>query len=307
MKVIFDTDPGIDDAMALLYLNACDTLDLLAITTVFGNAHIDRCTVNALILREQFKMRTPVFVGAAGPLNGEKREEFPDFVHGINGLGDIDLPQPTGTPESVSAADAIVELIRRHPGEVTIIAVGHLTNIATAITGAADIAPLIKSIVFMGGACECEGNISPFAEANIGGDPEAAETVFRSGIPLTMVGLDVTLKIRMSISFLEDLISDFPGTGQPLIAMNRYYADFYQQRHGWNDFPVHDSSAVACAAAPGLFETTYGQLSCVLEGEARGQTLFQPETSGHHQVCFGVNSEALLQDYADKITTRYRT
>ena len=132
-KVIFDTDPGIDDAMALLYLHACDNLELLGITTILGNASIENCTKNALFLCEQFDVDAPVYRGADRGVNGEQPDDYPDFVHGFNGLADIQVRVREKTPESRDARSFLLESSSTNPGEITIVAVGRLTNIALAI------------------------------------------------------------------------------------------------------------------------------------------------------------------------------
>ncbi|MFT7221882.1 MAG: purine nucleosidase [Candidatus Azotimanducaceae bacterium] len=301
MKIIFDTDPGIDDAMALLYLHACSDLSLLGITTTPGNANLENCTNNALFLSEQFGITAPVFRGREEAINGKPPVEYPDFVHGENGLGDIDVKVSYRTTESMAATEALIKLAKQHSGELTIIAVGRLTNIALAIQADDEFANNIERIVFMGGAYQCEGNVTPFAEANIAGDPEAAQIVFGSGIPLTMVGLDVTMQTRLSSNRLN-VIADASGTlASLLLTINHVYAKYYLGNQGWDAIPVHDSSAVACTAMPDLFKTQAGRLNCVLEGDERGRTLLSPG-DGVHLVCVGVDSEAMLQHYQDCVT-----
>ena len=144
MKVVFDTDPGIDDAMALLYLNACDNLDLLAVTTIVGNASIDQCTLNALFLCEKFGIDVPVYKGAGRGIDGSEPGDFPDFVHGSNGLGDVILAAPRISVESLDAYDYLVNIAKKYPDEITIVAVGRLTNLALAIQSDPDFSGNIK-------------------------------------------------------------------------------------------------------------------------------------------------------------------
>lgn len=304
-KVIFDTDPGIDDAMALLYLHACDNLELLGITTIFGNASIENCTSNALFLCEQFGVTAPVYRGADRLLTGKKPENYPDFVHGINGLADIDARVSQKLVEDQDASSFLVESTNANPNEITILAVARLTNIALAINKDPNFASRVKEIIFMGGAASCEGNVTPWAEANIIGDPEAASVVFNSGIPLVMVGLDVTLLTRMSHGFLDSLTSDLVHLQNLLLSINKVYASYYKTSQNWDEFPVHDSSAIAYAKNPNMFGTESGQLSCTLDGDERGRTVFAPGASGRHRVCLTVDSHALLDDYLKTVTAAY--
>jgi hypothetical protein len=186
-KIIFDTDPGIDDAMALLFIEASPALDLLAITTIFGNSDIETTTRNALYLKRRFGLSAPVYKGADKPLT-RPRNPSPTFVHGENGLGDVEL---TGLvpaqPEAKPAHRAIIDIAREHPGEVTLVAVGPLTNLALALKADPEVATLLKAVVIMGGAFGVAGkpgNVTPVAEANIWNDPEAADLVFTAPWPV---------------------------------------------------------------------------------------------------------------------------
>ncbi|HIE88675.1 MAG: nucleoside hydrolase [bacterium] len=305
-KVIFDTDPGIDDAMALLYLHACDNLGLLGITTIYGNASIENCTNNTLFLCEQFGVAAPVYRGANRSLTGEKPGNYPDFVHGKNGLADIDVKVSEKSVEDQDASSFLVESTKANPNEITIIAVARLTNIALAINKHPTFASRVKEIIFMGGAANCEGNVTTWAEANIVGDPEAASVVFNSGIPLVMVGLDVTLLTRMSHGFLDSLTSGMVQQKDLLLSINKVYASYYKTSQDSDEVPVHDSSAIAYAHNPNMFGTVHGRLSCILDGEQRGRTVFAPGPSGNHRVCLSVDSNAVLDDYLKNVTAAYR-
>ena len=305
-KVIFDTDPGIDDAMALLYLHACANLKLLGITTIYGNASIENCTNNTLFLCEQFGVAAPVYRGTDRSLTGEKPGNYPDFVHGKNGLAGIDVKVSEKSVEDQDASSFLVESTKANPSEITIIAVARLTNIALAINKDPTFASRVKEIIFMGGAANCEGNVTTWAEANIVGDPEAASVVFNSGIPLVMVGLDVTLLTRMSQGFLDSLTSGMAQQKDLLLSINKVYASYYKTSQDWDEFPVHDSSAIAYAHNLNMFGTEHGRLSCILDGEQRGRTVFAPGPSGNHRVCLSVDSNAMLDDYLRNVTAAYR-
>ena len=292
--------------MALLYLNAIPSVDLLGITTILGNAPIEVCTRNALILCERYGIDVPVYRGSESSVTGQVPGEYPDFVHGTDGLGELDLPEPVKGVEDQPAFEYLVGAVSSHPREITILAVGRLTNLALAINTQPDFQDLAKEVIIMGGAVNVPGNVTRWAEANIMGDPEAADVVFRSHLNLTMVGLDVTNATRMSMRYIESLFSDLPDLSDFILAMNSYYADFYLRSEATDDFPVHDSSAVAFLDDAKVFDTSAGRLHCILDGDERGRTVFQEAESTRHRVCLEVDSDRLLQNYAGRIGSEYR-
>lgn len=317
-KVIFDTDPGVDDAMALLFLHAAPDVELIGITTTFGNGTIDTTTRNALYLCERFGIAAPVARGAAAPLVGAAGEP-PSFVHGGNGLGDIVLPAEIArTPDPRPAHRLIIDLVRAHPGEVEIVAVGRMTNLALALREAPDIAALVRQVVIMGGAFGTNGvlgNVTPAAEANIWGDPLAADEVTAAAWPLTMVGLDVTQKTRMPTPFLRALANEAGEAGRFIWEISRFYEDFHL-KGGVDSIYVHDSSAVAYLLDPQLFETRRGAIRVVTEGLAFGQTIQKPADTSfpptawdgrpEHRICTDVDAEGLRRLYRSVLQKAYR-
>jgi inosine-uridine nucleoside N-ribohydrolase len=311
MKVIFDTDPGIDDAMALLYLSRLPEIELLGITTVVGNADIATTTRNALFLRQRFGIAAPVIRGAGETLDGKIKPE-PVIVHGHNGLGDIALPDAideTGLRPG-TASQFIIDTLRAHPGEVTIIAVGRMTNLALALRQDPAIAGLAKQVVIMGGAFGYEGrsgNITPAAEANIYGDPVAADEIFAAGWPVVVVGLDVTHDIILTADYLAALSAEAGENGELLRQMSDHYARFYLDVMRLAGVVGHDLLAVTYALHPEWFETRSGPICVVRDGIAVGQTIQMPAArkGGHpdwanrpaHLVCTAVNADAVLQHY----------
>lgn len=279
-KIIFDTDPGIDDAMALLFIAASPALDLLAITTIFGNSDIETTTRNALYLKQRFGLAAPVFKGTDKPLK-RPRNPSPTFVHGENGLGDVAL---TGLvpaqPEAKPAHQAIIDLARQHPGEVTLVAVGPLTNLALALRTDPEVATLLKAVVIMGGAFGLAGkpgNVTPVAEANIWNDPEAADQVFTAPWALTAVSLDVTTQVVMSPAYMDALEASAGAAGQFLNEISKPYAAFYGGRDGISGCCVHDAAAVAFVIDPSLFTVRRGSVRVLTEGIALGQTCLKAE------------------------------
>jgi inosine-uridine nucleoside N-ribohydrolase len=311
-KIIFDTDPGIDDAMALLFIEASPALDLIAITTIFGNADIETTTRNALYLKQRFGLAAPVFKGTDKPLT-RPRNPSPTFVHGENGLGDVELAGLIpAQPEAKPAHQAIIDLARQYPGEVVLCAVGPLTNLALALQADPEVASLLKSVVIMGGAFGLAGkpgNVTPVAEANIWNDPEAADQVFTAPWPLTAVSLDVTTQVVMSPAYMEALAGSGGDAGVFLNAISKPYAAFYGSRDGITGCCVHDAAAVAFVIDPSLFTLKRGSVRVLTEGIALGQTclkaegeLFGPsawDDQPIQAVSVGVNEAGLLKLYAE--------
>jgi purine nucleosidase len=312
-KVIFDTDPGIDDAMALLFLHASPDVELLAVTTTFGNGAIDTTTRNALYICERFGIPALVGRGAGDPLVG-RAGPAPHFVHGHNGLGDVALPdQITRTADPRPAHRLIIDLVRAHPHEIEIVAVGRMTNLAMALREDPGIVPLVKQVVIMGGAFGIRGvlgNVTPAAEANIWGDPLAADEVTGATWPLTMVGLDVTQKTQMPTSYLHALQDIAGDAGRFIWEISRFYEKFHNDG-GVESIFVHDSSAVAFLLKPELFETRTGAIRVVTEGIAFGQTIQKPDSVSYppsdwdgrpsHRICTDVDSEGLRTLYAETL------
>ena len=197
-KIIIDCDPGIDDALALVFAHGDPGLEVCGITTVAGNVGLDRTTANALRVRDFIGMRdVPVIPGCAGPLLRPALDAA--RVHGASGLAGARLPGPVSEPAAGHAVDYLIETISAAPGEITLIAVGPLTNIALAVRREPLLAGRVRDFVIMGGSAG-RGNLTPAAEFNIAADPEAAAIVFGAGWTVTMVGLDATLRARATVA-----------------------------------------------------------------------------------------------------------
>ena len=305
-KVIFDTDPGIDDAMALLFLHRHPQIDLIGITTVFGNAPIGFTTRNAQFLAQEWGISAPVAKGAGVTFDPARPEgHWPTFIHGENGLGDIDIPETVDRPlDPRPAYQFIIDTVRAQPGEVTLVAVGRMTNLALALKADPDFAALVKEVIVMGGAFDVNGNTSPAAEANIHGDPEAADLVFTAPWRVTVVGLDVTLKTVMTSGYLAEMAVTGGKAVQLLSDISQFYIDFYKHRVG-DGMVVHDSCACVYLVAPVLFKTRSGPIRVVCGGIADGQTIQKPDGKrfppgdwdGHPSqlVCTDIQADRVLE------------
>ncbi|MFQ5525678.1 MAG: nucleoside hydrolase [Thermoanaerobaculia bacterium] len=306
VKVIIDADPGVDDSMAILFALRSPALEVVGITTVFGNVAIDNATKNALTLVNLAGQSVPVARGAERPLVKEPREP-PAFVHGADGLGEAGLQSPAGEVVEQTAAQFIVDMARRHPGEITLVPVGPLTNIALALAIEPRLPELVKEVVLMGGAARVEGNVSPVAEANIYGDPQAADIVFTSPWQVTMVGLDVTTKVRMKDDLLWRLAEANPKLGGFIWDITRFYKRFYESRGVIGGFYTHDPSAIAYVIDRSLFETEAARVRVASEGFALGQTIATFGSPPEHwaawheapdvRVCTGVDDQRMLELY----------
>jgi inosine-uridine nucleoside N-ribohydrolase len=279
-RVIFDTDPGVDDALALYFALAHPGIDVLGITTTFGNVSIAQATANALLLCQLAGRQVPVAQGVSHPLV-KALEPPPTFIHGEDGLGQLPhRPALRETADGRSAAQFIVDTVRAAPGEVSLVAVGPLGNLALALTLEPALPQLVRDLVLMGGTILEPGNVSPVAEANIWNDPHAADRVFSAGWPLTMVGLDVTHQVVVSVALLEQIAlqHQHPATDALLHAF-RFYARFYGSRHAHlASTPgcyAHDLLAFIYLIRPDLFTLDQGNIRVATEGLNQGQTVMR--------------------------------
>ncbi len=279
-KVIFDTDPGVDDAMALALLTRRPELELIGVTTVLGNAGIETVTRNALFLKDRLGFSAPVAQGSGVTLLG-KHGQHAHHVHGGNGLGGIEIPQTLSSRvDGRRGHRMMIDLIRSFPGEVTIIAVGRLTNLARALDKDPEIARLVQGVIVMGGAFGTNGhagNVSPVAEANIAGDPDAADAVFTAHWPVTIVGLDVTEEVVIDTLLLDRLRDSGGEQGRLLHELSQAYLGFHQRTRKLDGIFAHDSLAVAYAVDPTLFTLREGPVRVICGGLASGQTIQKPE------------------------------
>lgn len=270
MKLVIDTDPGVDDAMAITFAALHPGIDLLGLTTVFGNVTAMQGTRNALYLAERLGQTVPVAEGANRPM------ALPPFkpsvhVHGPEGFGDLDVPTPQGRAVSESAAEFLVRIVRDNPGEIVLCPVGPMTNVADAIKLDPTFAGNLKSLVFMGGALDARGNVTPFAEANTWHDPHALDVVLESEADVTMVGLDVTMRLIFTAADFDELAGLNPQHGGYLRDMSHFYLQFYKTI-GQNGCGFHDPMTIIAALHPELFTTETTPLAVALSGDEIGRT-----------------------------------
>jgi inosine-uridine nucleoside N-ribohydrolase len=268
-RIILDTDPGHDDAVALLLALASPEVELLGVTTVSGNQTLEKTTTNALKILE-FVDRTdvPVHVGCPRPLVREQWAAA--YVHGESGLDGPDLPAPKSRPADGHAIDFIAEQLEEHDG-VVLVPVGPLTNIGLLLARYPGIEERIGRIVLMGGAI-AEGNVTPAAEFNIWADPEAAHRVFTCGSDVTMVGLDVTHRALLVPEKAEQLRS--AGRVGKLVAdLYAFYHEHHKRMYGWDGSPVHDALALGHVIRDDLLRTEHRYVEVDIGPEpARGRT-----------------------------------
>jgi inosine-uridine nucleoside N-ribohydrolase len=249
-RIILDTDPGVDDAIAIFLALRSPELHVVAVTPVCGNVPLSLTLPNALRLVEiAGRTDIPVAAGAATPL--VRRLVAAKYAHGNNGLGGVDFPEPKLKPVSETASELIRRIVRANPGDISIVAVGPLTNVATVLKSDPTIAPLIKSIVIMGGSLS-GGNITPAAEFNFYVDPEAARIVFDSGVPLTMVGLDVTNKVIIREEQVRILEAAQNPVSQAAGKILRANFDRLSKTGHANGFAMHDPLTVAQLIDPSV-------------------------------------------------------
>jgi len=270
-KIIFDTDPGTDDAMALMLALNSPELDVRAITVVPGNVTAKQGLENALrMVSLANRCDIPVAAGAQHPLF--QKLITAEFWHGKNGLANIDLPASKCKVDSRFGPDLIIEMVHAAPHEITLVPVGPLTNIALAVEKDPSIVPLVKEVIIMGGSIS-GGNVNAAAEANIYNDPEAAQIVFQAGWPLTMVGLDVGDKTLLSPKYLEQL-GQTHGPINDFIYQVAHYLIELSAKFGLSGTPMYDPLAVGVAIDSTLVKAPAMHVDVETRGEfTRGETV----------------------------------
>ena len=250
-RIIIDTDPGVDDALTFLLALASPEIQLEALTVTQGNVTVETGTRNALAVLEFLgKSHIPVAQGTSLPMVAPLLAS--DHVHGSSGLGNANLPEPTTKPVSHHAIDYLIERFLSEPGEISLFAIGPLTNVALAIRKEPRFASAVKELVIMGGAIREGGNITPQAEFNIYADPHAAHVVFHSGIPITLIPLDVTHKCMLYTKHIEQLNQMESPTRRFVADATAPYINFTKEKTGIDGCALHDPLTLATVIAPEL-------------------------------------------------------
>lgn len=340
-KIIIDTDPGVDDTMAIAYALAHPDIELLALTTVFGNINIDFATRNAQYVLDVLGADSVAVAKGASAPSEQAALPHADFVHGSDGLGNCypgsqpDKPAVTATKlrsdarhahiESLDAADFIIDTARKLPGQVTLVAIGPLTNIAEALRREPSLPSMVAGLVIMGGTVDEPGNVSPVAEANFLNDPHAADALLAEDWPATIVGLDVTHRIMLGDSHLK-LLDDRAGTTGSLIwQTSRFYVDFYTRTGAAREAAsngaepqcaMHDAAAVACVLIPDAFTIERGPARVVEDGIAAGQLAVDRKGYAYAMthwrnrpkagVCMAVDAERVRQHFLQTIINHHK-
>lgn len=275
-KIIIDTDPGVDDAIAVIFALHSSELEILGLTTIFGNVETELATANSLRLVEMSGKNIPVAEGAVRPIYMKKLPP-PDFVHGKDGFGNVNLPPPTGEPIDPSAAEFIVDTVKAHPGKVTLVVLGPMTNIALALALEPKLPSYVKAVVAMGGVLEVMGNVSPVASANILGDPHAADIVLGTDWDVTLVPGDTTRQVRITDAFLDRIRERGGPHGSFLYDVSLFYRDYYRSVGATDGFYAHDPTAMAFVVDRNLFRTEARAVRVVTDGMAIGEVIAATE------------------------------
>jgi len=271
-RIVVDTDPGVDDAWALLFLAARADVEIVAVGASHGNVPTDVSAANALRILDVAGLdEVPVASGPPGPL--QQPLATAEFVHGLDGLGEAAGPPSPREPSSESAAEQLVRLARLNPGELTLLALAPLTNLALALRMEPGLPRLLKNVVWMGGRFRVPGNVTAWADANAGHDPEAAEEVVRAGFDLVMVPMDITAQAWADDDWFQEMAAaDTPAT-RFATAISGTYRQVYTAAFGRGGCELHDPMAAAIMLDPTLATYTEKQVVVDLAGHGRGATL----------------------------------
>lgn len=307
-RIIIDTDPGIDDAAAILMALASPELEVAAVTTIFGNAPVESCAANAQqVLAAAGRSDIPLYMGAAKPLLRPANEGWASHIHGGDGLGGAAAPALNEFALGEKhAALAIADAVMAAPGKLTILALGRMTNLALAFSLEPRLAGAVREIVVMGGAVTVPGNVSGVATANLHEDPESAAIVYRSGAPIVQVGLDVCNRVTVSPEQLEAITQAGSPATRLLSEATGYLREAYIRtgRIGPNDgVRYNDMPAVGYAIDPGLFTARPAHVEIETHSElTKGQTVADfNATEPNARICLEVDPDALTAMFTERL------
>lgn len=308
-RYILDTDPGIDDALALFLALASPEVTLEAITTVSGNVPVHFTTRNALALLT-LAGRTDIPVARGSDIPLVRQPVVADYVHGQNGLGEVELPEPRIQAVPQHAVNLIIEKVLAAPGEISLVPIGPLTNIALAVRHEPRLAQLVREVVIMGGAVNVPGNVTPTAEFNIYADPHAAHIVMHAGWPIRLVSLDTTMQVGVDRQEFDDLAR---GGGKVLSfiqQMVRFYFEEFAPRFHVSQFHMHDPLCMAAAFQPDLIHWEPAYVDVELHGtNTLGETVGyfqQPDApQPNAQVSLDVDKERFVHLFIERLSKAF--
>ncbi|GGP07697.1 nucleoside hydrolase [Oceanobacillus neutriphilus] len=303
-KVILDVDTGIDDALAISYAVAQPDVELLGITTSYGMAPVEYTCRNTKHILNVLNKDVPVYGGAATPR--KRTRVYNGRIHGKDGLGNTLGAVNENDKCKLDAVDFIIESTKKYNHDLTIITTGPLTNLARAINCAPEVMHSVGRIVTMGGAVATPGNASKFAEANILIDPESADFVFKSKLPITLVGLDVTRKTLLTQDDVEKWKQFRTSSADFFVDFTQFYLNAYKKIHPYlKGCALHDPLAVGVAIYPEIVHTVPMNLEVDLSEEALGRTVenlnIELNEKPNVDVCFQVDSKTFMEDFFTKV------
>ena len=303
-RILIDTDPGIDDAMAIFYAALHPDIEIVGMTSVFGNVTTDIAVRNAIVLAEKVGQTIPIAKGADKPIVMEPNG-VSDYVHGVEGFGTMDAQPIKSKPLKEPAHEFICRIINENPGEIILCPIGPLTNIALALEHDPTIATKTKAVYIMGGGLN-KGNVTEFAEANIWNDPHAADAVFAANWVVTMVGLDVTTRVQCIPADFVQLAVSSPVIGGFLNEAVQFYMDFYATHYGKRGCDMHDPTAIIAITDPQYFTIETHALEVIVDGARVGQTLRSTNPLRlKHKVPMVVDAQGVKQRFLSIIETGF--
>lgn len=314
-KMILDLDTGVDDALAIAYALADPEVDLIGIVSSYGNNLLDVCAENSLKLLELLgHTDIPVFKGLPHSCTTDHFDvmQVSKDIHGDNGIGDVELPAPSRALEEQSGVDFYIEAAHKYGKNLIIIPTGPMTNLAAALKKDPEIADLIGNVTFMGGALTVEGNVTPVAEANINQDPKAADEVMKSNLPLTMVGLDVTLRTLLTKNETKQWRELGTTSGKAFADITDFYIDaYYNLDIDKRGCALHDPLAVGVGVDPSFVSTISLFMKVVYqEGPYYGRTIGDNaklnDPNPNVKVAVNVDKERYLKAFMDRLNKLFK-
>lgn len=314
-KMILDLDTGVDDALAIAYATAAPNVDLIGIVASYGNNYRDICAKNSLKLLELLgQTDVPVFLGLPHSSTSDHFDAMPVSldIHGKNGIGDVQLPEPQRQPEKESGVDFYIDAAHKFGQDLIIVPTGPMTNLAAALEKDPSIAKLIGNVTFMGGALTVEGNVSEAAEANINQDAEAASVVLSNpDLRLTMVGLDVTLRTLLTKKETQQWRDLGTAAGKVYADITDYYIDAYDRLGiDKNGCALHDPLAVGVSLDPSFIQTISLFMKVIHDGADYGRTVANNTKlnlpNPNVKVAVNVDRQRYLRTFMDYLTELFQ-